>query len=88
MSCIFIDLHVGEEVEIMNVEGTKLGLGTVTGQKAVHGYEITYGWIPLVVCDICPGVKPWKDFPMQAETVEKDSFVAWPKAYLKPINKN
>jgi hypothetical protein len=72
----------------LSTEGKKLGSGIITDQKTVHCREITYGWIPLMVHNICPGVTPWKDFPTQSDIVEKDSFVAWPKTYLKPVNKN
>ena len=65
----------------MSTEGTRLGNRIITDQKTVHYRKITYGWIPLMVHDICPGIMPWKDFPMQSDKVKKETF-------LKPVNEN
>lgn len=74
---------VGTDVELLSANGVLVGHGVVTGQTAVHGYELTYGWVPLMVKTIKTNVKPQAEFPTHSGEVEKDSFVAWPKAFLK-----
>jgi hypothetical protein len=74
-------------VKILSAEGVSLGRGVVTNQETVHGRELTYGWIPLMVQEIQTNVKPWTEFPTQSSLVEKNSFIAWPKAFLKPLKK-
>ena len=80
---VLIYVLVGTEVDLLSTKGVLLGHGVVTGQTVVHGYELTYGWVPLMVKTIKANVKPWAEFPTLSGEVEKDSFVAWPKAYLK-----
>ena len=54
---------VGTEVELLSTKGLLLGHGVVTGQTAVQGYELSYGWVPLMVKTIKANVKPWVEFP-------------------------
>lgn len=63
-----------------------MGKGVVTAQEEVHGRQLTYGWVPIMVQDIDPDIKPWSDFPTHSNLVENGSFVAWPKAFLKPVS--
>ena len=74
---------VGTAVHLLSAKGDILGHGVVTGQTTVHGHELTHGWIPLMVKTIKANVKPWADFPTHSGEVEKDTFVAWSKAFLK-----
>ena len=77
-----------QELELCNARGDTVGRGRVTAQQSVHGRELTVGWIPLMVLDIQPDIRPWDEFPTQSGEVEKGSFIAWPKVFLKPTVKN
>ena len=78
---------IGEAVEIVSAKGKRVGNGVVSDQKVVHGCELTYGWVPVMVKEIDPDIRPWSDFPTHSNLVEKGSFIAWPKAFLKHVSK-
>ena len=67
---------------MLDKESTAIGEATVASQEKVHGREIKQGWVPLMVNNILPSVRPWPEFPTHSGEVEKDSFVAWPEQYL------
>ena len=54
----------------------------VASQDKVHGRDIAQGWLPLMVTEILPSIRPWPEYPTHSGEVEKGSFVAWPEKYL------
>ena len=52
-------------------------------KKKVHGREIMQGWVPLMVTEILPSIRPWPEYPTHSSEVEKNSFVAWLEQHLR-----
>ena len=67
---------------MLNQEGSVVGEAVVTSQEKVHGRDIMQGWVPLMVTEIRPSIRPWSEYPTHSNEVESGSFVAWPEQYL------
>lgn len=73
---------LGDLVHMLDQESCAVGEATVTSQEKVHGRDILQGWVPLMVTEILPSIRPWLEYPTHSGEVESSSFVAWPEQYL------
>ena len=76
-----------DEVELLDKQMKLDCRGLVQpNQTQVHGHTLSSGWVAVMVQDVLSKRKavPWQEYPTHSGEVEEGSFVAWPKAHIRP----